>query len=121
MFGMCIYLVLSLIYQKHQTMKNFTLKFGKYKGMQFLSTPVSYQNWLLAQDWFKMPVALTEMQQAEKRVSNCAKQLKGWNGYSKAGAVAYDNMFEAEKAMDAAYYNDSDPSSPRWNGEYNFL
>ena len=37
-------------------MKNFTLKFGKYKGMQFLSTPVSYQNWLLNQDWFKVPV-----------------------------------------------------------------
>ena len=101
-------------------MKNFTLKFGKYKGLQFLSTPVSYQNWLLAQDWFKMPVVLTEMQQAQKMVSQCANKLKGWNGYSRAGAVAYDNMFEAEKAMDAAYYNDSDPSSPRWNGEYNF-
>lgn len=121
MFGRCIYPVLYLIYQKHQTMKNFTLKFGKYKGMQFSSTPVSYQNWLLAQDWFKMPVVLTEMQQAQKRVSTCANQLKGWNGYSKAGSIAYDNMFEAEKAMDAAYYNDSDPSSPRWNGEYNFL
>jgi hypothetical protein len=36
-------------------MKNFTLKFGKYKGMQFLSTPASYQNWLLSQDWFKVP------------------------------------------------------------------
>jgi len=107
--------------QNQKTMKNFTLKFGKYKGLQFLSTPISYQTWLLAQDWFKMPVVLTEMQQAQKRVSNCANQLKGWNGYSRTGAVAYDNMFEAEKAMDAAYYNDSDPSSPRWNGEYNFL
>jgi hypothetical protein len=37
------------------TMNNFTLKFGKYKGQQFLSTPVSYQNWLLQQDWFKIP------------------------------------------------------------------
>ena len=36
-------------------MKNFILKFGKYKGQQFLSTPTSYQNWLLKQDWFKMP------------------------------------------------------------------
>ncbi len=36
-------------------MKNFTLKFGKYKGQQFLSTPVSYQNWLISQDWFKIP------------------------------------------------------------------
>jgi hypothetical protein len=36
-------------------MTNFTLKFGKYKGQQFLSTPVSYQNWLTQQDWFKIP------------------------------------------------------------------
>jgi hypothetical protein len=36
-------------------MKNFTLKFGKYKGQQFLSTPTSYQNWLMQQDWFKIP------------------------------------------------------------------
>jgi len=36
-------------------MTNFTLKFGKYKGQLFLSTPVSYQNWLLNQDWFKAP------------------------------------------------------------------
>jgi len=38
-------------------MQNFMLKFGKYKGQQFLSTPVSYQNWLIQQDWFKLPVA----------------------------------------------------------------
>ena len=102
-------------------MKNFTLKFGKYKGMQFLSTPVSYQNWLLSQDWFKAPTQLTELQKASKKISQLSSQLKDWNGYSKRGAAIYDSMFEAEKAMDAAYFNDSDPSSPRWNGEYNFL
>jgi uncharacterized protein (DUF3820 family) len=121
MFGTCIKPVLYLWNNKTNVMQNFTLKFGKYKGTQFLSTPASYQNWLVSQDWFKMPVVMTEMQQAQKMVSQCANKLKGWNGYSKAGSVAYDNMFEAEKAMDAAYYNDSDPSSPRWNGEYNFL
>lgn len=98
-------------------MKNFTLKFGKYNGLQFLSTPSYYQNWLLAQDWFKMPIVLTELQQAQKRVSECSSKLKGWNGYSRAGAAAYDNMFEAEKAMDAAIFNDLNPSSPFWNGE----
>jgi uncharacterized protein (DUF3820 family) len=100
-------------------MKNFTLKFGKYKGMQFLSTPISYQNWLLSQDWFKMPK--DEMANAQKQISTLHKQLGGWDGYSKKGAAIYDAMFEAEKAMDSAYYNDSDPSSPRWNGEYSFL
>jgi hypothetical protein len=29
-------------------------------------------------------------------------------------------MFEAEKAMDDAIFNDSDPSSPYWNGEMSF-
>ena len=36
-------------------MQNFTLKFGQYKGEQFLSTPESYQKWLIQQDWFKLP------------------------------------------------------------------
>lgn len=36
-------------------MENFTLKFGKHKGEQFLNTPKSYQEWLLNQDWFKAP------------------------------------------------------------------
>ncbi len=40
-------------------MTNFILKFGKYKGQLFLSTPKSYQDWLLNQDWFKLP-ATTE-------------------------------------------------------------
>ena len=34
---------------------NFTLKFGKYKGQNFQSTPQSYQSWLMSQDWFKAP------------------------------------------------------------------
>jgi len=36
-------------------MQNFTLSFGKYKGQNFNSTPVSYQSWLMNQDWFKIP------------------------------------------------------------------
>jgi len=115
--------VVYLIYQlttKTFFMQNFTLKFGKYKGQQFLSTPVYYQQWLLKQDWFKMPNALTELQQAEKRVSQCADKLRGWNGYSRAGAAVYDDMFEAEKAMDAAIFNSYDQSSPYWNGEMSF-
>jgi len=36
-------------------MKNTILKFGKYKGQDFYSTPKSYQNWLISQDWFKAP------------------------------------------------------------------
>ena len=30
-------------------MNNFTLRFGKHKGEQFFSTPLSYQQWLLEQ------------------------------------------------------------------------
>jgi len=37
------------------TVLNFTLKFGKYNGEKFFYTPKSYQDWLLAQDWFKVP------------------------------------------------------------------
>ena len=42
-------------------MTNFTLKFGKYKGQEFLSTPTSYQSWLLKQDWFKIPTKQTPL------------------------------------------------------------
>lgn len=31
------------------------LKFGKYKGERFQDTPVSYQQWLMNQEWFKKP------------------------------------------------------------------
>lgn len=99
-------------------MKNFTLKFGKYKGQQFLSTPVSYQNWLLSQDWFKAPTQqLTEVQKASKQISQLSSQLKGWNGYSKRGAAIYDSLFEAEVAMDNAIFNSYDQNSEFWNGE----
>ena len=54
-------------------MENFTLKFGKYKGKEFLSTPKSYQTWLITQDWFKVPSTEEKM----PRISS------SWNGYSK--------------------------------------
>jgi len=34
---------------------NFPLAFGKHKGQMFLDTPKSYQEWLMSQEWFKMP------------------------------------------------------------------
>jgi hypothetical protein len=41
--------------RKKYIMQNFILKFGKYKGQNFSNTPKNYQDWLLQQDWFKMP------------------------------------------------------------------
>jgi len=81
---------------------NFTLKFGKYKGQEFSKTPKSYQDWLLAQDWFKVPIVLTPLQQAEKNISQLSSQLNGWDGHSSRGAAIYDAMFDAEQAMDTA-------------------
>lgn len=81
---------------------NFTLKFGKYKGQEFSKTPKSYQDWLLAQDWFKVPTVLTPLQQAEKNISQLSSQLNGWDGHSSRGAAIYDALFDAEQAMDSA-------------------
>ena len=64
-----MWIYLYFINLKTNYMKNFTLKFGKYKGQLFLSTPVSYQNWLLSQDWFKAPTQLTELQKASKQIA----------------------------------------------------
>ena len=97
---------------------SFILKFGKYKGQNFNSTPVSYQNWLLAQDWFKLPAQLNEVQAASKTISKLSAQLKNWNGVSKNGAAIYDRIFEAEVAMDNAIFNSPDQYSPFYDGSY---
>jgi hypothetical protein len=81
-------------------MKNSVLKFGKFKGMEFQATPQWYQEWLLKQDWFKKPVQLSQMQEAQKEFSKYTGVIKGWNGHSKKGAAAYDRMFEAEMKME---------------------
>lgn len=66
-----------------------TLRFGKYKGQQFENTPKSYQNWLLAQDWFKVP----------KQDKPLHQQLNGWDGHSRKGEAIYDAVFEQEKSQ----------------------
>ena len=87
-------------------MQNFTLKFGKYKGHQFLSTPTSYQEWLLKQNWFKLPTQLTEVQKASKQISQLSSQLNGWDGNSSRGAAIYDSLFDAEVVLDQAVENE---------------
>ena len=94
-------------------MENFTLKFGKFKGQKFNQTPVSYQNWLKQQEWFKMPT-----QSTSKTISELSDKLKGWNGHSKNGAAIYDAIFDAEKKEDAEYYNESSSWSSRYDGSY---
>lgn len=101
-------------------MTNFTMKFGKYKGQQFLTTPKSYQEWLLKQDWFKIPAQSDAMQSAQKSISNLSKSLKGWDGYSAKGQAVYEQIFEAEKAMDNAIFNSKDEHSPFWDGTYSW-
>jgi uncharacterized protein (DUF3820 family) len=98
-------------------MTNFILKFGKYKGIEFTATPKNYQEWLLKQDWFKVPTNLNPLQEAQNTISNLSSQLKSWNGHSKNGAAIYDRLFEAEKAMDNAIFNSNDQYSQFWNGE----
>lgn len=68
-------------------MKNFTLKFGKYKGQEFLSTPQSYQTWLTSQEWFKMP-------STEERMPRISPS---WNGYSRKGQAQELAVFDWEK------------------------
>ena len=69
---------------KNET-ENFTLKFGKFKGQDFLSTPKSYQNWLFKQNWFKVPT---------KQIPLYKQSLNGWDGHSKWGQAIEDAIFE---------------------------
>ena len=85
---------------------SFILKFGKFKGQNFNTTPDWYQSWLLKQDWFKVPAQLNEVQAAAKTISKLSGHLKGWDGYSSKGAAIYDSIFDAEVAMDQAVENE---------------
>ena len=55
--------------------QNFTLRFGKYKGQEFANTPKSYQDWLMAQDWFKMPSNQVRYDVVRKFVSEYARGM----------------------------------------------
>lgn len=68
---------------------SFILKFGKYKGMNFNQTPVSYQNWLLSQDWFKVP-------SSDPKPPTISKD---WNGHSRKGQAQESAYFEYEMRM----------------------
>jgi len=82
-----------------------TLKFGKFKGQQFNSTPIWYQDWLLKQEWFKKPIT-DELTLVQKEMSKISNSLKGWNGYSKKGEASYSRMFELEQLeSDIMYCN----------------
>lgn len=68
-------------------MKTTTLKFGKFKGQEFVNTPIWYQNWLLKQDWFNK----TSEEEKMPTIS------KNWNGYSRKGEAQEWAVFEWEK------------------------
>ena len=68
------------------------LRFGKFKGQKLSDTPQWYQDWLTKQDWFKVPT------QQDKPPH---QKLRGWNGYSRRGQAAYDEVFEWEKKQAA--------------------
>jgi len=72
------------------------LKFGKHKGEMFQNTPISYQNWLLKQSWFKL----------ETQKASLHQQLNGWDGHSKKGEAIYDKIFQGEKAESDRMYCD---------------
>lgn len=97
---------------------SFILKFGKYKGQNFNSTPVSYQSWLLKQDWFKIPNQLTDVQKAAKTISQLSGQLKNWNGVSMKGSATYEKIFDAEVAMDNAIFNNPNQYSSFYDGSW---
>ena len=85
---------------------DFTLNFGKFKGQSFLSTPLWYQAWLPNQPWFKMPVQLDAMQQAQKSISKLSNSLRNWDGYSQRGAAIEGQLFEAEMRIENLLYCD---------------
>lgn len=87
-------------------MTSFILKFGKFKGQDFQSTPKWYQDWLVKQDWFKLPAPTptNNFEEGQRRLSQLSKSLKGWNGSSARGSAIYNQMFEAEMMIEDALF-----------------
>lgn len=88
-----------------QTQNDFTLAFGKFRGMKFSSTPDWYQQWLPKQPWFSFP-SIDALQNAQRAFSVASKGVRNWDGYSRKGAASYDAMYAAERAMEDAIYCD---------------
>ena len=70
-----------------------TLKFGKFKGQEFDNTPQWYRDWLLKQDWFKMPSG--DLQPPPRP--------KSWDGHSRKGQAWEDAHFDYESKMADKY------------------
>ena len=51
-------------------MTNFTLKFGKYKGQDFFSTPLDYQEWLIKQKFVARQEEFDIINEGDKIVIN---------------------------------------------------
>ena len=69
-------------------MIDFKLKFGKYKGEMFLSTPAGYQKWLLEQAWFVLPTK--EQLDKEKEREENFKKIQDEKFYNRYGASLDD-------------------------------
>lgn len=80
-----------------------TLKFGKFKGQDFESTPKWYQDWLLKQDWFKMPSNQASSLSNAEKVFSKAHNYAIKTNYSER---SIDAMFDAEQMLDSAYEYD---------------
>jgi uncharacterized protein (DUF3820 family) len=109
-------------------MKDFILKFGKFRGQMFLSTPSSYQSWLLSQDWFKIPSDAQELKtyallecdnvhteglsyedaiEAQNRHQRCFPELS-WNIVPQnqiSGLEKLEGMLERHSRISARYFS----------------
>ncbi len=84
---------------------NQVLKFGKFKGQIFSTTPKWYQEWLLKQSWFK----LDNGNNPEQEIGRLSKKLRGWDGYSRRGQAIEAEIFHNEMALADKYDPAPDP------------
>ena len=86
-------------------MQNFILKFGKYKGQEFQSTPASYQQWLLNQDWFKSPLKTARYEVVRKFVNEYVRGM-GVRHETVAANLSYFEANELKSNMNIYHLDD---------------
>jgi hypothetical protein len=97
-------------------MTNFVLKFGKHKGQNFNNTPKSYQDWLLKQDWFKLPTSNDVKYNVVKKFTTEYKMGMGMSKEIVLYNLTWDeanilkdsmNLYQLDETVDCYYIETS--------------
>lgn len=88
-------------------MKNFTLKFGKYKGQQVFDTPLDYQEWLFKQKFVARQEDFDNLKEGDKVVFNYRYVRFAHETEYQYDAIECTFIKQLDKHISVSYTSDS--------------